>query len=73
MGNWQEDRQAVKQPQNLDRDQRQVFYLMQVRHVEQSISVPAIRGQMVPLPRIARAHRWITKNVIIPDDGFVRF
>jgi hypothetical protein len=31
MGNWQEDRQAVKQPQNLDREQRQVFYLTQAR------------------------------------------
>jgi hypothetical protein len=28
---------------------------------------------MTPLPRIPRAHHWITKNVIIPDDGFVKY
>lgn len=28
---------------------------------------------MKPLPRIGRAHYWVTKNVIIPDDGFREF
>lgn len=47
-------------------------YIIQLRDVEEGISIPGDQGKILPLPRVARNPPWITKD-LIPDDGFVHY
>jgi hypothetical protein len=49
-----------------------LFIIFKVREIEESISIPGIKGEMKYLPRIKRLYPWVTKDVIIVDDGFVK-
>lgn len=47
------------------------FDIRQLRSVEEGISVPGDNGCLLPLPRVSRNPAYITKEIIVPDDGYV--
>jgi hypothetical protein len=51
--------------------QRSRYFNFKTRKVEESISVPSIKGTNAPLPRLKRAHYQTTLGVVVVDDGFV--
>ncbi|CAD8142045.1 unnamed protein product [Paramecium octaurelia] len=67
MANWYEDRLA---PQQLQRDPNAQKSL---RTVEEGISIPGDNGCLLPLPRVNRNPPYITKEIIVPDDGYREF
>jgi hypothetical protein len=64
MGNWMEQREAVAQPFKAD------FAATRVRAREPEVCCPAGNGLFMPLKALARKEKWVTRGVVVPDDGF---
>ena len=63
MGNWQDERQAFKQPSRLWPTQREV-------RADNDIKFVSDTNEIKNLSKISRNHAWNTKAVIL-DQGYV--
>jgi len=66
MGNWYEERLALAQPANEERDFRQV------REEEDAISFISRKNLLMPLGRTMRTHPWNT-TAVMANDGFAEY
>lgn len=66
MGNWYEERLAIRQPAREEQDFRTT------REKEDAISYITTNNLLQPLERTNRAHPWNTSSVIV-DDGYKEF